>query len=520
MFLMLTNPRLNAQTLHGRLGAYRWNDRAESIRIRRSPPSSWLMRSYRSRHALRNQPYPGLLTAVGTSKVPWVSFRSGHEMRVAVPGTPHSNYAIEWYGNTKIVKGGEYTFCSESDDGSRVFVNGKMVVQNGGLHGRRNRCGNVKLNSGLHRVHITFFQRGGGAYERITYKGPDTGHATIPVPSVSLDAIPAPPKPSQWKMKVYKQISNLHSRPKTRSMDLVGTSNHVKSISFHHNHHFRKYVPNFPHRNVAVKFFGNLNIRQAGDYNFCAKSADGSYLYINGELKIANGGRHGVRERCQLMRLKAGTQKVKLVYWRRHHHPWVRLTYQGEDTGQSKWLVPSDAPGNFGSQAKPSVWLLRQWQSEDQLYKDSDSAKLEWLNFIGQGKAAAIDFRNRHDLNIYVQPQKRHNVAWRIYGRHKFKQAGHYTFCLYNYYSAELWMDKTLAVDNRGRHGNRERCRKMYVNAKSYNFKIKWWYRNHGGMMRLTYQGPDTGGSKVLMDSEDPGLIKIPKPIAGKKMLI
>jgi hypothetical protein len=30
------------------------------------------------------------------------------------------------------------------------------------------------------------------------------------------------------------------------------------------------------------------------------------------------------------------------------------------------------------------------------------------------------------------------------------------------------------------------------------SFKIKWWYRAHGGPMRLTYSGPDTGGSKVL----------------------
>jgi len=106
-------------------------------------------------------------------------------------------------------------------------------------------------------------------------------------------------------------------------------------------------------------------------------------------------------------------------------------------------------------------------------------------------------------------------VAWRMYAKHTFKQAGLYTFCLYNYYSAELWMGKKVVVDNSGAHGNREKCTKEYVDAKTYGFKIKWWYRAHGGYMRLTYSGPDTGGSKVLMPGEDPGVVPIPKPMAG-----
>ena len=79
-----------------------------------------------------------------------------------------------------------------------------------------------------------------------------------------------------------------------------------------------------------------------------------------------------------------------------------------------------------------------------------------------------LDFRNRHDLQVYLGAQKFHNVAWRMYAKHTFKQAGLYTFCLYNYYSAELWMGKKVVVDNSGAHGNREKCTKEYVDAKTY----------------------------------------------------
>jgi len=181
----------------------------------------------------------------------------------------------------------------------------------------------------------------------------------------------------------------------------------------------------------------------------------------------------------------------------------------------SKWIVASESARTFGSVPAPSIWLLRQWKSADNLVKDADSAKLEWLDFVSEGKAAAIDFRNTRDLGVYVSPQHTRNVAWRMYGKHTFKGAGLYTFCLYNYYSAELWMDNTMIVDNSGTHGNKEKCMKVYVDAKEYSFKIKWWYRHHGGYMRLTYQGPDTGGSMVLMPSADPGIVPIPKPVAG-----
>jgi len=492
-----------------------WSDRAESIRIEVAPSSKWLMRTYKSDKTLRHQPYPGLLTAVGETEVPWVKMTSTNDFKSAVTGTPNRNWATQWYGNVQIKKPGVYNFCTDSDDGSRLYINGHMIANDGGLHGRNKVCGDVTLKPGIHSCMVSFFNSGGAAYENINYMGPDTGGAHIPVPSISTTGIPLPPKPSLWTMKVFKQISNLASRPMTRAMDLVGSSNTVTAIDFDSRSDFRKYVKDFPSSNLAVIFYGNPKITMAGNYNYCLKSADGSYMYLDGHLIIANGGRHGTKEVCHLTHMKAGLHQVKIMYWRRSGTPYVKLTYSGEDTGMSKWSVASESSRTFGSVPAPSIWLLRQWKSDDNLVKDADSAKLEWLNFVSEGKAAAIDFRNRRDLAIYVSPQHSHNVAWRMYGKHTFKAGGLYTFCLYNYYSAELWMDNKVIVDNSGAHGNREKCMKVSVDAKQYSFKIKWWYKHHGGYMRLTYQGADTGGSKVLMPSEDPGIVKIPQPVAG-----
>jgi len=445
-----------------------WSDRAESIRVEPAPTSTWLMRAYKADHSLKHQPYAGFLTSVGVATVPWVKFTSNGDFQSAVPALPNARYAAEFFGNLKIVKGGVYNFCTKSDDGSRIFIDGLLVDNDGGLHGPKKVCNDKTLAAGTHSVHVSFFNNGGGAYEEIDYMGPDTGGAHIPIPSISTNNVPAPPKPSMWTMKVFEQNSDIDSKPMTRAMNLVGTSATVPAVDFESHSAFTKYVSAFPRRNLAVIFYGNLGVTAAGDYNLCLKSADGSYLYVNGNLEISNGGKHAAKEVCQLMRLKAGAQELKVLYWRGNGSPYVKLTYAGEDTGQAVWPVPSDSPHVFGSVPAPSVWLLRQWHSDDNLVKDEDSAKLEWLNFIGEGRSAAIDFRNRQDLQIYLSNQHAHNVAWRMYAKHTFKQAGIYTFCLYNYYSAELWIDSKVVVDNTGTHGNKEKCMKEYVDAKTY----------------------------------------------------
>ena len=44
-----------------------------------------------------------------------------------------------------------YTFYTESNDGSRLYIDGAEVVDNDGLP-RRTRAGTVALKQGLHRI--------------------------------------------------------------------------------------------------------------------------------------------------------------------------------------------------------------------------------------------------------------------------------------------------------------------------------------------------------------------------------
>jgi hypothetical protein len=55
-----------------------------------------------------------------------------------------------------------YTFATESDDGSRLYVDGEMLVDNSGSHAPKEVSGARKLSKGLHRIWIEYFNAGGG----------------------------------------------------------------------------------------------------------------------------------------------------------------------------------------------------------------------------------------------------------------------------------------------------------------------------------------------------------------------
>ena len=74
------------------------------------------------------------------------------------------HFFVRWTGILRIAKDGKYTLSTVSDDGSRVFLDGKQVVDNGGLHAMDEKASEeLDLKAGDHEIKIEFFQNEGGA---------------------------------------------------------------------------------------------------------------------------------------------------------------------------------------------------------------------------------------------------------------------------------------------------------------------------------------------------------------------
>lgn len=82
---------------------------------------------------------------------------------VAFQGTTNPDqfvYAFDSY--LQIDAAGTYTFWTRSDDGSRLYINGTLVVNNDATHGNRNRNGLYTfLAPGKYSIRVTYFEQTG-----------------------------------------------------------------------------------------------------------------------------------------------------------------------------------------------------------------------------------------------------------------------------------------------------------------------------------------------------------------------
>ncbi len=71
---------------------------------------------------------------------------------------------VRWRGYLRIDEADDYAFRTSSDDGSWVFVDGQLALDNGGAHGPTPLAGVLKrLEPGLHPIEVKYFDAGGGA---------------------------------------------------------------------------------------------------------------------------------------------------------------------------------------------------------------------------------------------------------------------------------------------------------------------------------------------------------------------
>jgi hypothetical protein len=82
------------------------------------------------------------------------------DLAEGIPGVTHNNtwFAVDYYGEFFVAKPGEYVFELESDDGSRLEIDNQLLIELDGVHSSLVKSGRVMLSTGLHRIHLPYFQ--------------------------------------------------------------------------------------------------------------------------------------------------------------------------------------------------------------------------------------------------------------------------------------------------------------------------------------------------------------------------
>ncbi|KAK1185410.1 DUF1080 domain-containing protein [Streptomyces sp. NBS 14/10] len=99
------------------------------------------------------------------------------------------NFVSQIIGNINVPTDGTYAFRLISDDGSRLLIGDKKVVDHDGLHGAEPKDGEIALTSGYHALRIDHFDRGGEQQVTLQWKPPGADDfSLVPNSVLSTDA--------------------------------------------------------------------------------------------------------------------------------------------------------------------------------------------------------------------------------------------------------------------------------------------------------------------------------------------
>jgi parallel beta-helix repeat protein len=255
------------------------------------------------------------------------------------PANRSDQYGFNFSGFINVPADGVYTFYTSSDDGSSLYIDNVLTVNNDGLHGTTEKSGSIGLKAGKHAISGLFFQQAGGAVFQVSYSGNGISKQVIPASSL-------------YRVQPVTTSS-------VSLLPAVNPSNTVNGLAYKYYEGSWTVLPNFSTL-VPVKigtvsnfdltlanrssqygfnFFGYINVPADGVYTFYTSSDDGSSLYIDNVLTVSNDGIHATTEKSGNIGLKAGKHAIAGLFFQQAGGAVFQVSYSGN--GISKQTIPA-----------------------------------------------------------------------------------------------------------------------------------------------------------------------------------
>ncbi len=228
------------------------------------------------------------------------------------------NFAVQGSGNIIVAAAGDYRFYNNTDDGSRLRIDGGTVILDDVLSGDHDASGVIHLNAGVHSIQWTWFEYFGGAQGEVSYENLTTagtgrqllGMAGTPgsANGVTLDAAAV--------VKGYQSsVSGVTIDNLTKALTMAGDPSKKMAEGLYpvmnatQNDDDGRFLggytppgllyprpPDYPANDdddYVVTGTGFLHILLDGDYKFAQLTDDGGALRLDGTPIIVDDSLHG-----------------------------------------------------------------------------------------------------------------------------------------------------------------------------------------------------------------------------------
>jgi len=428
-------------------------------------------------------------------------------------------YGFEFKANLIVPNSGNYTFYTRSDDGSRLSINGNIVVNNDSRHGPKEKSGNIALTAGTYQLKVEFFQYNGGDSLKVDWQGP----------GIEKQAIP-----NELLSPFDDDDSNTDNNPDTNGDNDNGTTGVV-------NYKYYKgtwtTLPDFANLTptkqgttpgfalserlrddfYAMQFNGKLTVPTTGTYTLFSKSDDGSRITINGQVVVLHDGRHGAWQKQGDIYLDEGEHDITVDFFEYDGGDSLQIYWSGP--GIAKQTIPAsalatgpedsipDPDANTDTEPDPNDTTDPNPETDPEPNTDPLVADglINYQYFEGQWFALPdfsqqVIVANGQLTEFSLAPKQiADNYGFRFATYLSIPEDGLYTFYLASDDGSRLSIDGQMLVDNDGLHANRELNDTLYLTAGQHHVLVEYFER--GGLVTLSVSWSADNLAKQSLDS-------------------
>ncbi len=91
---------------------------------------------------------------------------------------PADHFSVRWEGYLFFEEDGRYSICAECDDGCRVHLNDRAIIDDWNVHPANTTCKTVHARKGWYPILVEYFEQGGKSKMRLL-RGPDPQHTKL-----------------------------------------------------------------------------------------------------------------------------------------------------------------------------------------------------------------------------------------------------------------------------------------------------------------------------------------------------
>ncbi len=400
-----------------------------------------------------------------------------------------NQFAINFTGYINVPTDGQYTFYTSSDDGSLLYIDGVLVVNNDGVHALIQQSNSIGLQAGFHTISVGYFERTGDEGLQVSYSGPGISQQLIPSSALYITSnnnlLPAvnPSNPVNGINYSYYEASNYTVVPDFTTVTPIktGTVNNFDISIANRSNQF------------AINFTGYINVPTDGQYTFYTSSDDGSLLYIDGVLVVTNDGVHPLVQQSNSIGLQAGFHTISVGYFQRTGDVGLQVSYSGP--GISQQLIPSSAlyivsNNNLLPAVNPSNPVNGINYS---YYEASTYNAVPDFTQVTPVKTGNV---NNFDISV---ANRSNQFAMNFTGYINVPTDGQYTFYLSSDDGSLLFIDGVQVVNNDGVHALVQQSNSIGLQAGFHTISVGYFQRTGDVGLQVSYSGP--GVSQQLIPS-------------------